>query len=104
MIAKRFGTTVTQLIDWNNLNKGSLLMPGQQLSLIPAVYDETDTLDNANDNKTTVINYTVKKGDSLWLISRRFGTTVAQLVEWNNLSDIKHLQPGQKLVLYITEA
>ena len=105
LIARRFGTTVTQLINWNNLSSGSRLMPGQQLSLVPAVYDETDSLDNAADNhKTTVINYTVKKGDSLWLISRRFGTTVAQLIKWNNLSNARHLRPGQKLVLYITEA
>lgn len=104
LIARRFNTTVAKLIHWNNLRHGSRLMPGQQLSLIPVVYSGSDALDNGKDHKTTVINYTVKKGDSLWLISRRFGTTVAQLVEWNKLSNAKTLRPGQKLVLYITEA
>ena len=105
LIARRFNTTVAKLINWNNLSNGSRLMPGQQLSLIPVVYNESDSLDNvSNDKNTTVINYTVKKGDSLWLISRRFGTTVAQLIQWNNLSNAKQLQPGQKLVLYINEA
>ena len=105
LIARRFNTSVSKLLDWNNLRRNSRLMPGQQLSLIPVVYNESSSLDNANsDKKTTVINYTVKKGDSLWLISRRFGTTVAQLIQWNNLSNAKQLQPGQKLVLYISEA
>jgi len=103
LIARRFGTTVAQLVNWNNLNNGSQLMPGQELSLVPAVYNETNALDSANDHKTTVINYTVKKGDSLWLISRRYGTTVAQLIKWNKLTNAKQLHPGQQLILYINE-
>lgn len=92
LIARRFGISITQLKRWNNIANGSVLKPGQVLNL------------QLGGDRANVINYTVKKGDSLWLISRRFGTTIDQLKRWNNLSGSKYLKPGQKLVLYITEA
>ncbi|MGN0866530.1 MAG: LysM peptidoglycan-binding domain-containing protein [Oligosphaeraceae bacterium] len=42
--------------------------------------------------------YTVRSGDSLWLIARRFGVKTADLLRWNNLSSDK-LKVGQVLVL-----
>ncbi len=42
--------------------------------------------------------YTVRSGDSLWLIARRFGVKTADLLRWNNLSSDK-LKVGQILVL-----
>lgn len=41
--------------------------------------------------------YRVKKGDSLYKISRRFGTTVRQLAKYNNLRINKPLRIGKKL-------
>jgi len=43
--------------------------------------------------------YTVQKGDSLWLIARKFNTTTKDLAAANNLSLEKPLQVGQKLTL-----
>lgn len=42
--------------------------------------------------------YTVKSGDSLWSISRKFGVTVAELKEANNLSS-NLLSIGQNLII-----
>jgi membrane-bound lytic murein transglycosylase D len=98
LIAKRFGMTVAQLMSLNNLVQGSLLRPGQKLNLLPVSYNNTATPDS------TATHYTVQKGDNLWLIARKYGTTVQQLLQWNNLSDSERLQPGQTLVLYINEA
>lgn len=41
--------------------------------------------------------YTVRTGDSLWLIARRHGVGVADLLAWNNLSHTAVLRPGQRL-------
>ncbi|MFE4029333.1 NlpC/P60 family protein [Priestia sp. YIM B13551] len=50
---------------------------------------------NTSTAKTT---YTVVKGDSLWKISKKYGTTVAKLKSANNLkSDL--IRIGQKLVI-----
>ena len=41
--------------------------------------------------------YTVKSGDGLSVIAQKYGTTVAQLVKWNNIKDPDLIYPGQTL-------
>ena len=41
--------------------------------------------------------YVVRKGDSLWKISKRFGVTINKLRQWNKLRKNAVIQPGQKL-------
>ena len=48
------------------------------------------------DNKK-ITKYKVKKGDSLWLIAKKFNIKVADLLKWNNLKRSKPLQPNQIL-------
>jgi lipid-binding SYLF domain-containing protein len=43
--------------------------------------------------------YEVKSGDSLYVIAKKHGTTVDELVKLNNLKDKKYIYPGQKLLL-----
>jgi LysM repeat protein len=43
--------------------------------------------------------YEVKSGDSLYVIAKKNGTTVDELVKLNNLKDKKYIYPGQKLLL-----
>ena len=44
-----------------------------------------------------MIVYTVRPGDSLWSIAKRFNTTVDDLVRMNNISDPDAILPGQRL-------
>lgn len=82
-IAKRFNTTVSDLIRINNL-KTNFLSIGQQLK-IPI-----------NEDNSEYIIYTVRAGDSLYSIARRYGLTVNSLIKYNNLSS-NILTIGQKL-------
>ena len=41
--------------------------------------------------------YTVRSGDSLWTIARRFGVSVTSLLQWNALPTRHVLRPGQSL-------
>lgn len=43
------------------------------------------------------INYTVKQGDTLWGIARKFDTTIAKTAAINELSDTSRIFPGQVL-------
>jgi membrane-bound lytic murein transglycosylase D len=103
IIGRRYNVSIKDLTSWNGINTRSVIRPGQKLTLWINSSDE-------NDNTQTIavaytrseeghIEYTVKKGDSLWLISQKFGVTITQLQKWNNLQNRRYLQPGQKLLL-----
>ena len=44
-------------------------------------------------------SYTVRRGDTLWDLSRRFGTTVEALVRLNHIANPDLIYPGQVLQL-----
>lgn len=44
-------------------------------------------------------SYTVQKGDTLQLISKRFGIPVSELASLNNLSDLDFIREGQLMVV-----
>jgi len=84
-IAKKYNTTVNELKRINNLSS-NLLSIGQNL-IIP-----NNTIQDNNET------YTVKSGDSLYSIAKRFNTTVDELKRINNLSS-NLLSIGQKLII-----
>ncbi len=80
LIAQRYGTTVDDIKNLNGLT-GNLLNIGQALK-IPA----------SGAVPPPYIEYTVRLGDTLWLISRRYGTTVDAIRSLNGLtSDVLHV-------------
>ena len=85
LIANKYGTTVNELKNANNLKSNTLYI-GQTL-IIPEKKENT--------NK---ISYVVKKGDSLWLIANKYDTTVEKIKSTNNLKS-NTLSIGQVLVI-----
>ena len=86
-IAARFNTTVSQLVAWNNIKNPNLIFVGQVLIV---------GMKNP-DPKPVEEYYVVKRGDNLTKISRMYGTTVAQLVSWNNIKNPNLIYVGQVL-------
>ena len=93
-IGNRFGVTVQQLRDANNLTT-DVLSVGQVL-IIPGVSGEEDN--DEDDNNGAVFYYTVERGDSLWSIARRFGVTVQDIRDANDLTS-DTLSVGQSLII-----
>jgi membrane-bound lytic murein transglycosylase D len=105
-ISRHYGISVNQLCAWNGISSGSILQPGNKLTVWVkedqrAEPEIIQVVHTATTEKQERVRYTVKEGDSLWQISRRYGVTVQQLQKWNSLNIRHHLQPGQHLDIYI---
>ncbi len=50
------------------------------------------------------IDYTVKSGDSLWTIGRRYKVTTGKLAKWNSMAPRDPIKPGQKLKIWTKTA
>ena len=88
-ISKKFQISVDVLVKDNALTS-TVLYPGEVLkirttsnNIVEECFGEDYTPPNNNDN---IITYTVQKGDSLYSISRKFNTSVDQIMKLNNLS------------------
>ncbi len=94
-IARRNKLKVSQISRWNRLDPGAAIRPGQTLVLY--------TRDGAASagKQVRTIRYTVRSGDSLYRISKRYNVAVSDLRRWNKLPEGKLLHPGQQLTLYI---
>ncbi|MEN8798692.1 MAG: LysM peptidoglycan-binding domain-containing protein [Flavobacteriaceae bacterium] len=103
-IAERYGVGVSQIRRWNGLRSDKLRV-GQRLTIFPrkpvtssantASKASTKTVANAGSSKV----HTVKKGDSLWTISRQYpGISIENLRQWNGISG-NNLMPGTRLKL-----
>ena len=95
-IAKEYGVSVNDIINFNQLTSTGLTI-GQQL-LIPNATNNNNNSQSPNNN---TINYTIKPGDSLWKISRQCNTTIDEIVSLNNLQTTV-IQPGTTLLLPAT--
>ncbi len=48
------------------------------------------------------ITYVIKRGDTLTKIAHRYSVTVANLCQWNGISDPDHIIAGHRLSIYTT--
>lgn len=103
LVSRRYGVPVKQLAAWNKLASKAKLHTGQQLIVKAGARTEAVARAGGKTKKSDPrkIVYTVRAGDSLALISKRFKVSVKQLQTWNRLSKNLTLQPGQRLTLFV---
>ena len=108
-IAGKFGVRVSQIMDWNQLRSDRIDV-GQRLLIYAITKPETkknksksedrkpSTSDVSLSPSTKDSVYTVKSGDSLWLIAQKFpGVSAEDIMKWNKIST--DIRPGQKLII-----
>lgn len=89
-IARNYNTTVSELVNFNNLSTTSLSI-GQQI-LIPSAAAIPPVEQPSGD----YLIYRVQSGDNLYAIARKYNTTVNELMSINNLSS-NLLSLGQEI-------
>ncbi|OWY26198.1 LysM peptidoglycan-binding domain-containing protein [Sphingobacteriales bacterium UPWRP_1] len=91
-IAKKYGATIDEVKQLNNLSSNSLSV-GQQLKI-----PNKNNINTGGGGNATEQWYTVKAGDTLNLLSFIFDVTVQDLRRWNNLTS-DTLRIGQQLLV-----
>ena len=110
-IAKKYNTTPSVIKQTNNL-RSNMIRQGQKL-LIPVAAKGDAYYAFSSDNRiekkqnavprgksTSKIDYTVRSGDTLWDISRKYKVGVRSLARWNSMAPTDPLKPGKKLVIW----
>lgn len=102
-IARRYKCTVSEIQEANNLTN-TILDLGQILK-VPIKKDEiikestipsSKIINNPKINTTNYITHTVKKGETLYLLSRKYDVSVTEISRLNNLKKTS-LNLGQKI-------
>lgn len=103
-IARKYDVAVSDIKDWNNLEDNNIQL-GAKLIVGKKYIITSDNSKSANTRKESIaVNnreqvklYYVKKGDSLYSISKKYpGVTIQDLKKWNGIKN-ESLKTGMKL-------
>lgn len=91
VIAQRYKVSVRDLQNWNKISDPGKLRIGQSLTVFHS------PVPSAKAAKGGTIKHTVRSGDSLWSISKRYKVKINDLMRWNGLSRNDFIRPGQSI-------
>ncbi len=88
-ISRRYGVSMDDIMDANKIKTPKSIRPKMVLKIPPKEHDPSPRQ----------IQYTVKKGDTIWSISRRFEVTTGEILKWNKLKPKAEIHPGDELTI-----
>ncbi|RPD50181.1 LysM peptidoglycan-binding domain-containing protein [Hymenobacter sediminis] len=114
-IARRFGLRPADIVAWNNLPQSPSLRIGQVLQVTapdsvaapvspapaprPAAPAPKPTAPVAAPAPAAAsVRHTVQAGETMYSISRKYGVTIKQIMEWNSKPDFS-VKPGEVLLI-----
>ena len=95
-IAKKYNTTYQKLAAYNGIKNPNLISVGQKIKILN-VASAAPTPAPAPVVKEVV--YTVKKGDTLSAIAKKYGTTYQKIAADNGIKNPNLIRVGQKLTI-----
>jgi len=105
-IARKYGVTVRDLVEANDIINPNLIFPGQKL-IIPGYMspkpppepEEPKPVPTPSPPGEQYLVHTVMRGDTLSSIAKRYGVTLREIIEANNIEDPNYIREGQQLVI-----
>ena len=75
------------IAQYNGIRNANRIYIGQRIR-IPVVFQEKDMFHTV---------YEVRKGDTLWSISRRYGVSIASIIKRNRITNPNLIYVGEKI-------
>ena len=91
-IAIKYGTTVSSIVNLNSIKNPNLIYAGQNLKIF-----SSSALQKPPQTSQKMISYTIKKGDTLWAIAKRYNTSVSKIASDNNIKNPNLIYAGKTL-------
>lgn len=102
-IARRYRTTAPAIAAASGIRMNKVLSIGERLTVVPGVRSTAAARRVGRGEGSAVASgrstHTVRRGDSLWKIATRYGTTVNRLCRLNGISSRTTLYPGMNIRL-----
>jgi len=112
-IALQYGISVNSIVAINRLKSRHSIREGKSLIIpLPASYQVAKNrshdrkpakLPDLSDQGLRKVVHVVEKGDSLWLIGKRYGVSTSSLRRWNSTYGSSRIRPGQRIVVWVKE-
>jgi len=103
-IARRYRTSVARIKRANNLRSSHFIRAGKRLKIPHRGYSYASQTKSPQKHSGPLPDYhVVRRGDSLWNIARKYGTTTQAIQKLNGLTGT-HLYKGQRLKIAVTPA
>jgi peptidoglycan lytic transglycosylase D len=99
VIARKYRTSVSGIMRANNLRRSNFIVAGQRLKIPQRGYMPSQPQAVRQAAYAEAVTHIVGKGDSLWTIARKYGTTTTKIQELNNLTTT-NLYQGQRLTIF----
>jgi len=101
-VARRFGTSTEALSELNGISKNSRIAGRTLVVPVKQTVDfshEGHTARAAAKKGSFAKYYTVKKGDTLDALAKRFNVSARLISSWNNLKNKVALKPGRRIII-----
>jgi membrane-bound lytic murein transglycosylase D len=95
-IARRYGSSVNSIVRANNLRSRNRIRAGQRLKIPYRGATISAAAPIATGSQAASLTHSVRRGDSLWKLASRYGTTVDRIKRDNGLRNDR-LYVGQRL-------
>jgi membrane-bound lytic murein transglycosylase D len=113
VIAARHKTSVSAIKQANQLSSNTIRI-GQKLMIpmstknagyySPSADQRLASTPSSTQGKRDKVSYQVRRGDSMWKISRKYHVSIKQIANWNGLSPKDPLRPGMNLTVWTDSA
>lgn len=89
IIAEKYRVGINTIIRTNSISRRNYIIAGQTLKIPKKSTVAYKTQKYKRPKKAPTLRHVVKRGDSLWIIAKRYGTTTQQIQENNRLHNTR---------------